>query len=103
MYTNGFSCCCYSLNQIWKWTLLEHTSINNKCSILLISNVHAKIISYLQYEHSLMMAKDQVESTRERINHGRFINQLPPDIITSIRPIEGINKKSADIFFKTIM
>ena len=41
----------------------------------------------------LIMAQDMAESTRETINHGRFINRFPLDIIKSIRQLERINKK----------
>ena len=46
--------------------------------------VYVKVISLLKFIHSLMMAQDRAESTREPINYGRFINQFRPDIITSI-------------------
>ena len=40
-----------------------------------------------------MMAQDLVESTKEPINHGKFINQFPPDTIKSIGQLERINTK----------
>ena len=39
------------------------------------------------------MAQSWAESTWEITNHGRFINQFPPNIIRSIRQFEKINKK----------
>ena len=43
-----------------------------------------------------MMAQDRIESTRELINYGRFINQFPSDIIKSIQQLERIDKKYVD-------
>ena len=39
------------------------------------------------------MAQIWAESTREITNSGRFINQFPLNIISSIRQFERINKK----------
>ena len=58
-----------------------------------------KVIIYVQMSfcfcniHPLMMAQDRAESTRELINHGRFINLFPPDIINSVQRLERINTK----------
>ena len=41
----------------------------------------------------LMKAQSRTESTWEINNHGRYINQFPPNIIKSIRQYERINKK----------
>ena len=41
-----------------------------------------------------MMAQDQAESTRELINHGRFINQFPLDIIKLMPQLKRINTKT---------
>ena len=43
-----------------------------------------------------MMAQDRVESTREAIYHGRFVNQFPPDIIKLMRLFERIITKYVD-------
>ena len=40
-----------------------------------------------------MMAQDRAESIRELINHGKFINLFPPDIINSVQRLERINTK----------
>ena len=40
-----------------------------------------------------MMAQSWAESTWEITNYGRFINQLPPNIMSSIQQFERINKK----------
>ena len=55
------------------------------------SNVHAKVTSLLQYIHLMMIAQDWAESTREPINHGRFINQFLLDIIKLTHQLERIN------------
>ena len=39
------------------------------------------------------MAQSQAESTWEINNHGKYINQFPPNTIKSIRQHERINKK----------
>ena len=42
------------------------------------------------------MALSRTESTWEINNHGRFINQFPPNVLKSIRQYERINKKFID-------
>ena len=42
------------------------------------------------------MAQSQAESTWEINNYGRFINQLPLNIIKSIRQYERVTKKYVD-------
>ena len=38
------------------------------------------------------MTQGYAESTWEITNHGRFINQFPPDILKSMQQLERINK-----------
>ena len=70
---------CYTIHQ-YKWSFLQS------------SNVHAKVTSLLKYTH-LMMAQDWAESIKENVNYGRFINQLPLDIIKLMWQFERVDKK----------
>ena len=54
-------------------------------------NLHTKVTFVI--DRLLMMAQSRAESTWEINNYGKYINQLPPNTIKSIRRYERTNKK----------
>ena len=52
-----------------------------------------KIVLLLQYSHNLKMAYDGTESNQEQISYVKFIRQIQPCIITSLRWLERNEKK----------
>ena len=73
--------------------LQEHTCINDKCSTLTMQLCICKGHIVFEIYTSLKMDQDRTKSKREIINYVRFINQIPPETIKSMRWLKRINTK----------
>ena len=95
---------------VYRTILKVNATHCNGTDALLLTKYLCTYKSYINFviDPPLIVAQSRAESTCtwEINNHGKYINQFPPNIIKSIRQYERINKKirrqKMSIMFKEI-